>query len=48
MENAGSAALWLPLLTLMTMLEVVPTLLLEGVPSSSPVEMLKLAQDGLS
>ncbi len=47
MENAGSEAPWVPSLTLMTMLDVVPRSLLEGMPPSSPVEMLKLAQDGL-
>ena len=36
-ENAASAALALPSLTLMTMFEYVPTLALVGVPDSWPV-----------
>ena len=45
--KAGSAALKLPSLTLITMPEVVPTSLLPGVPVKAPVLVLKLAQLGL-
>ena len=45
--NAGSELVCTPSLTLMTMFEYVPTWLLEGVPESIPVEVLKLAHDGM-
>jgi hypothetical protein len=48
MENAGSDVLWVPSLTLITMFASVPTSAVAGVPLSSPVAMLKLAQGGLS
>jgi hypothetical protein len=48
MANAGSAALVVPSLTLMTIFESVPTLAAAGVPESSPVVALKLAHVGLS
>jgi len=48
MANAGSATLVVPSLTLMMIFESVPTLAAAGVPESSPVVALKLAQDGLS
>src|SRR5687768_1496194 len=44
--NAGSVAPALPSLTLMTMLEYVPTLAAAGVPESWPVAVLKLAHAG--
>ena len=47
MANAGSAALDVPSLTLITMFEYVPTLAAAGVPLSWPVPVLKLAQEGL-
>jgi len=46
-ENAASEALALPSLTLMTMLLVVPMFAAAGVPVSLPVDVLKVAQDGL-
>src|SRR5690349_7688330 len=45
--NAGRAALLTPSLALITMLEVVPTTALDGVPLSTPLAVLKLAQLGL-
>ncbi len=45
--NAASATLVVPSLTLMTMFGKLPTLLLAGVPLSSPVEVLNDAHDGL-
>ena len=48
MANAGSASVVLPSLTLMMIFESVPTLAAAGVPESSPVVALKLAQVGLS
>ena len=45
-ENAGNDAVLLPSLTLITMFEYVPTLLLVGRPLSVPVEVLKLAHEG--
>jgi hypothetical protein len=45
--NAGSDADNDPSLTEMTMLAYEPTLLLVGVPDSRPVEVLKVAQEGL-
>jgi hypothetical protein len=47
MENAASDAFVVPLVTLMMMFEAVPTLAATGVPESSPVVALKLAQPGL-
>jgi hypothetical protein len=44
--KAGSAAVLLPSLTLITIFENVPTWLLVGVPESWPVEVLNDAQDG--
>jgi hypothetical protein len=46
-ENAGSATLVPPSLTLMTMLEAVPRFALLGVPESLPVEVLNTSQLGL-
>ena len=46
MGNEGRDALVLPSLTLMLMFEYVPTSAAVGVPDSSPVELLKLAQLG--
>ncbi len=46
-ENAGSEALSLPLLALMTTLPYWPTSDEEGVPVSNPVAVLKFAQNGL-
>jgi hypothetical protein len=46
MLNAGSEDVALPSLTLMTMLEYVPTLAACGVPASWPVLVFKIAQDG--
>jgi hypothetical protein len=46
MENAGSATLAVPSLTLMTMFEVVPTFAEVGVPESWPVEALNVAHVG--
>ena len=43
-ENAGSAALAMPSLTLITILERVPVT--AGVPLNRPVEVLKLAPAG--
>ena len=45
--NAGSAALALPSLTLMTMSRVVPTSAAAGLPASLPVRVSKLPQAGL-
>src|SRR3984957_7065623 len=47
MENAGSDADAVPVLTLIVMFAYVPSSAVVGVPLSSPVAMLKLAQDGL-
>ena len=47
MANAGSTALDVPSLTLITMFEYVPTLAAAGVPLNRPVLVLKLAQEGL-
>ena len=44
--NAGSAVLKVPSLTLMTMFAKLPTFVPAGVPESSPVALLKLAQEG--
>ncbi len=44
--NEGSDALVVPSLTLMVMFEYVPTSAAVGVPDSSPVALLKLAQLG--
>ena len=46
-ENAGSDALALPSLTLITMPEVVPTFDAVGVPLKLPVAMLNAAHAGL-
>jgi hypothetical protein len=46
-ENAGSAALALPSLTLITMPEVDPTFAAVGVPLSCPVATLNTAHEGL-
>ena len=46
MVKAGSEACCVPLLTLITIFEFVPTWLALGVPESAPVEELKLAQAG--
>ena len=46
MLNAGSDAVALPSLTLITMLEKVPTSLMAGLPVSCPVDALKVAHDG--
>jgi hypothetical protein len=46
-EKEASAALSEPSLTPITMPDVVPTCVLEGVPDSLPVEVLKVAQLGL-
>ena len=46
MAKAGSELVCTPSLTLMTMFEYVPTWLLDGVPDSVPVEVLKAAQLG--
>jgi hypothetical protein len=45
--NAGSEALALPSLTLITIPEVIPTLDAVGVPLSCPVATLNTAHDGL-
>ena len=45
-ENAPSAALSLPSLTLMTMFEYVPTLAAAGVPTNCPVAVLNVAHVG--
>ena len=45
--NADNEADALPSLTLITMPEVVPTSAAAGVPLSCPVEMLKLAHEGM-
>ena len=45
-ENAASAALALPSLTLMTMFEYVPALALVGVPDNWPVAVLNDAHAG--
>ena len=45
-ENAGSATLAVPSLTLMTMFENVPMFAVRGVPLRRPVEVLKVAHDG--
>ena len=45
-EKDGSEVFREPSLALMTMPDVVPTLLLAGVPESLPVEVLKLAHAG--
>ena len=44
--NAGSCAVAVPSLTLITMLLNVPTLLAVGVPCSRPVVVLNVAHDG--
>ena len=46
-ENAGSAALALPSLTLITIPDVIPTLEAVGVPLSRPVATLNTAHEGL-
>jgi len=46
MANAGSAALDVPSLTLIMMLEYVPTFAAAGVPLSWPVLVLKVAHAG--
>jgi hypothetical protein len=46
-ENAGSAALALPSLTLITIPDVIPTLDAVGVPLSRPVATLNTAHEGL-
>jgi hypothetical protein len=46
-EKAASDIFVVPSLTLMTMFEYVPVCAGVGVPLSSPVAMLKVAQDGL-
>lgn len=46
-ENGARLAVCLPSFTLMTTFEYVPALALEGKPVSAPVEMLKLAHEGL-
>lgn len=46
-EKLASAAFAVPLLTLMTMPEKVPTLELVGVPLNLPVAILNDAQDGM-
>ena len=45
-ENAGSAVLARPSLTLMTMFEYVATLPDAGAPDSMPLDVLKLAHEG--
>ena len=45
-ENAASAALALPSLTLITMFEYVPALAPVGVPDSCPVAVLNVAHAG--
>ena len=45
--NAGSDALAAPSVTEITIFEVLPTLAAAGVPLSRPVDVLKLAHDGL-
>jgi hypothetical protein len=45
--NAGSELVCTPSVTLMTTFEYVPTWLLEGVPESIPVDVLKPAHDGM-
>lgn len=45
-ENAGRAADAEPLLTLITMPEVVPTLVIAGVPLRVPVEAMNVAHEG--
>jgi hypothetical protein len=46
MAKAASEAPRVPSLTLMTMLEKVPTFAVDGVPESLPVVLLKFAQEG--
>jgi hypothetical protein len=46
MENAGNEADAEPLLTLITMPEVVPTLVIAGVPLRLPVEASNVAHEG--
>src|SRR5580658_10435512 len=47
MLNAGSAADWLPSLTLIAIFAKVPEVDAEGVPVSAPVAMLKVAHEGM-
>lgn len=46
MANDGSETAVVPSLTLITIFEKVPTLVLDGVPLSKPVAVLNDAQDG--
>jgi hypothetical protein len=46
-EKLANDAFAVPLLTLMTMPEKVPTLELVGVPLNLPVAILNVAQDGM-
>ena len=47
-EKAGSETVLVPSVTLMVIPEVVPTFALDGVPLNCPVEVLKLAHEGLA
>ncbi len=47
MVNAASWPFRYPSFAVITMFEYFPTLLVDGVPDNRPVEVLKLAQDGV-